>query len=369
MIAVPDRLPYDRDKFVDREEALKIVLHKARRISAGLPVERRVVIFHGQRGSGKSWLLRELERCLRDHATPHLIDLSECAEVNPLNAQISKTKTQMKAEQRPLVLLVDNVSEVSELQLEPLVERVLAPVVQGEDVLIVLVERGRPLYLAAPEFREKSDEFDLKPFEPGDIEEQIKRQVPTAAARMAEIESLGGGYPWSTYILARHLPEKRTALERCVTLFLEDLDGDLRPYFEALSVLRAFDEMRMRPLLRAYSPEFASRTWDYAACRKVRERLVVTMLARWNGDARGYVLDEPLRLVLQAALHEHDLELWGRLHCAAHRLYADWAERYEQSREWWAQEARYHADCLEGAGRSPADCPEEESQEEGENGD
>jgi hypothetical protein len=52
MNEVPDKLPYDHDKFVDREEALKIVLHKARRISAGLPVERRVVIFHGQRGCG-----------------------------------------------------------------------------------------------------------------------------------------------------------------------------------------------------------------------------------------------------------------------------------------------------------------------------
>jgi hypothetical protein len=339
---------------VDREETLEIVLQKVRRISAGLPVERRVVIFHGQRGSGKTWLLQELERRLHNYITPRLIDLRERAEVSTIKVQIP--------EQRPLALLVDNVNEASESQLDALLERVLAPLVQEKDVLIVLAERGRPHYWTAPEFREKSDEFDLGPFEPGDVEEQIKRQVPTAAAQAAEIESLGGGYPWSTYILARHLPQKRTALECCVALFLEGLDGSLRSYFEALSVLRAFDETRIGPLLRAYSPAFASRVWDYAACRKVRQRLVATMLARWNGDARGYVLDEPLRLVLEAALCERDLELWVLLHCTAYRLYADWAEDYEQSREWWAQEKQHHANRLKGAGRSPADCPEEESQ-------
>ena len=272
-------------------------------------------------------------------------------------------------EQRPLVLLLDNVNEAGESYLDRLLEQVLAPRVQENDVLIVLAERGPPHFWPALEFRQKSDEIDLEPFEPPDIEKQVRKQAPATRAQLAEVESLGGGYPWSTYTLAWYLPDRLPALEQCAALFLEDMNGDLRPYFEALSVLRAFDETRIGPILRAYSPEFADRTWGYAACRTVRADLLATTLARWDGDARGYVLDEPLRLVLEAALRERERELWVRLHCTAYRLYQDWAESYPQSRAWWEQEARYHASCLAGAGLSPADCPEGERQEEGEDGD
>ncbi len=361
MNTVSNKLSYDPKKFVDREDALEIVLDKARRIAGSLPVERRVVIFRGQRGAGKTWLLKELERCLSNCVNPYFVDLSEC-EIDTIKAQIS-------VQQRPLVLLIENIEATKESQLDELLEQVLSPLVQERNALIVLVERGRPHYWSDPAFREKSDERDLEPFGSVYIEEQVQKQVPKAIVNIADIESLGGGYPGSTYALARYLPQKMTALEHCVTLLLQGVPKDLQPYFEALSVLRAFDETRIMPLLRAYSPGFVSQTQNYAARRKVREQLVNTTLAHWNEDAKGYVLDEPLRLVVEAALHERDFELWARLHCVAHELYTEWAKKYKQSSEWWAEEKQYHADCLEKAGRNPADCPKEESREEKRNDD
>jgi hypothetical protein len=377
---VPDKLPYDHDKFVNREEILEIVLQKARRIADGLPVERRVVIFHGQRGSGKTWLLRELEWRLdnEDIAIPAYINLlalwkeAEESVGFAMDAVLARLRSARRLEDKParleaqvkkvmsgapIVLLVDHVEEASQLN-KLLEERLLVPLVVEPQVFIVLAGRGPRYYWAAPELREHSEEYDLEPFGLTDVEEQAWKQVPGAAARAVTIKSLGGGHPWSTYILARLLPAKRAALEQCATLFLQDAGEHMRSHFEALSVLRAFDETRMAPLLRAYSLAFANRTWEYAACHKVREDLVATALARWSGEARGYVLDEPLRLVLEAALRERDFELWVRLHCVAYQLYADWTERYEQSREWWAQEAQYHASRLKDAGRSPEDCPE-----------
>lgn len=363
MSKLPGKLPYDHDMFVGRRDELEVVLGKARRIVAGLPVERRVIIFHGRRGSGKTWLLREQEYCLCHEIGKEIarfVDLGEYVKVAAIKAQIP--------EQRPLVLLMDDVNEADEKRLEALEEQVLAPLGQKPDVLIVLAERGRPYFWTTPEFREKSDEFDLDPFKPDDIKEQIEKQSPEAAAYAEEIAEIGGGFPWSTYILAQSLPDKVTALEHCVTMFLQDWkdEPDLRSYVEALCILKAFDETRMAILLPAYSSEFAGRTWNYAACRKVRENLVATTLALWDGDARGYVIDESLQIVLEAVLRERDLDLWTNLHCVAYQLYADWAKKYEQSREYWEKEKQHHARRLRFAGFNPADCPEEESQEEGE---
>lgn len=358
MSTVLERLSYTHDKFVNREEAIGIVMEKARRIAEGLPVERRVVIFHGQRGSGKSWLLQELQLGLRQYLTPHLVVLSK-------QTKVSDIKTRRPPEQS-LALLVDDVNEADEELLEVLEEQVLAPLVGETNVLIVLAERGRPHYWNTPDFREKSDEFDLQPFDLNDMREQIERQIPGAVQHAEEIGWFSGGYPWSTYILACLFPDVAKALEHLVNLFFEGVENEeeLCRYAEALSILRAFDETRMQPILQTYAPEFADRTRGYAACRKIREDLVTTTLARWDENARGYVLDEPIRLVTEAALCERDRKLWVRLHCAAYRLYVDWAEKYEQSRAWWTSEAQHHERRLELDGRSPADC--ESSQKEGE---
>jgi hypothetical protein len=350
-----DKLPHNPKKFVDREKALEIVLEKARRIADSLSVERRVVIFHGQRGSGKTWLLEELKHRVREHAEPYLVVLGE-VKVDTIRSKIPKV--------RPLVLLLDEVNAPDDPFLDELLERVLAPLVQESNVLIVLAERGQPHYWAAPEFREKADEFDLEPFTPDDTKKQIKEQVSKTKAKSDIIVSRTGGYPWANYIFARHLPDEKGGLERCVELFLQDVEDELEPYFKVLSVLRAFDETRMGLIFPSY-PLFADQTWSYAICRDRRKELVKTTLTKWKEEERGYVLDSSLQIVLETLLYEQNHKLWKRLHCTAYRMYRDWAEKYEQSRTWWAKEAQYHAHRLKDAGHSPTDCPEEEFQRGG----
>lgn len=358
MSTMPDKLPYNSNKFVDQEKALDIVLEKARCIAEGLSVERRVVIFHGQRGAGKTWLLRELKHRLRKYVVPYLLVLGGEVKVDAIRSKIP--------DKRPLVLLLDEVNTPDGTFLDELLERVLAPLVQESDVLIVLAERGQPHYWPAPEFREKSDEFDLKPFTPEDTKRQIKLQISKAEEESDIVVSRTGGYPWANYILASHLPDEKGGLERCAELFLQDVKKELWPYFKTLSILQAFDETRMELILPVYPP-FADQTWDYAACRDMREALVNTTLAEWREEARGYVLDEPLRIVLETLLQKQDSDLWRHLHLAAYRMYDDWTEKYEQSSDWWNDEAQYHADKLKATGHSPKDWSEKEREEEEEN--
>ena len=58
----PVKLEYRHEYFVDREQELKEVLGKARRIANGKLERRRVLVCRGSRGGGKTWLLKELER-------------------------------------------------------------------------------------------------------------------------------------------------------------------------------------------------------------------------------------------------------------------------------------------------------------------
>ncbi|MGB9777510.1 MAG: ATP-binding protein, partial [Anaerolineae bacterium] len=59
-------LSYHPLYFVDRDEALAVVLEKVRALLRGEPVRNRTTTYYGPRGSGKSWLIRELHHRLRD---------------------------------------------------------------------------------------------------------------------------------------------------------------------------------------------------------------------------------------------------------------------------------------------------------------
>ncbi|MGC8947532.1 MAG: hypothetical protein ACP5N6_15435, partial [Anaerolineae bacterium] len=59
-------LAYHPSYFVDRDEALAVVLEKVRAFLRGEPVRNRTTTYYGPRGSGKSWLLRALHHRLRN---------------------------------------------------------------------------------------------------------------------------------------------------------------------------------------------------------------------------------------------------------------------------------------------------------------
>lgn len=344
------RPAYVPNLFVDRASALELVLGKARRLADGELVKRRVVIFLGQRGAGKTWLLQELQHRLHDmELETRFIDLERLwlAAEEHVGFAMADFRALLEGVQRPLVLLMDNAQEGDDPLLRELEERVLARLTWETDVLIVLAERGRPHYWLTPDLRETSHEHELEPFGEPDVEAQLQKQVPDHELPIGTIETLSGGYPWLTYLIARFGPE---ATDLFVDQFWGDEDKGLVAYAEALCILRAFDEVRMVPLLQVYSDEFVRESKSRRTRAQIQRRLVDTTFVRWDADARGYVIDEPLRLVLEAGLRARDLELWKKLHRAAYYMYEDWSSRFTQSSAWWAQERDYHRQRLEEAG-------------------
>ncbi|MBM4428750.1 MAG: ATP-binding protein [Chloroflexi bacterium] len=385
-------LPYEEKRFVDRQDEVELVLGKARAIQRGELLHQRTVAFYGPSGSGKSWLLGELNRRLHDKEFASFVvllaalhpytgeqpvlavekllywaaeQIGKTCGITPTgqhaNASLSERSNwlceDIKRAQRKVALLVDDVDEVSPDFLRELESYFLAPLVKLPGILVVLAGRtrdprpGEGYTWKSPELKLYSVECDLGPFDEQYTKDQLARQRPEAVPIAAEIREAGGGYPLSNWVLGGQVAgqppawkDKAAALKDCADALLGNVEATLQPYFWALCVLRAFDEERMPPLLATYFGH-APTSWSYAECRRLREEMVRTRLARWMAERGGFAMDEAVRTALENALQENDREMWQRLHRAAYELYAQWVKDYPRAAARWQPEADYHAQC------------------------
>lgn len=339
-----DKLTYDAELFVDRDWEIERILNKARDIATRKPEMQRVVRFLEQRGTGKTWMLRRLKDLAPTTGmAPYYCRLDDKLDVQSFRQAVANLP-------RPLLLLLD-IDGAPEAALDEIGNRVLGRLVRDKRVLIVLAERGGGHFWAIPDFNDAIEEMVLAPFGRTHIKEMVRRQVPDSTANLDDIERLGHGYPWSTYLLASPAPDGRQPVARCIDALLFKINGGLRDRFSALAVLHTFNDDRVEPLLRAYSPAFDRLEWPHRACHELCLDLVKSTLARWDDGLRGYVIDEPLRLVLEEDLRAHQHKLWVNLHEAAYLMYAGLLQADPSTAPLWAAELDYHGQQLDKAGR------------------
>ena len=377
MSAQPERLFYSHDKFVDRAYEVRLLIDKARRLAAGSHEENRVVIFHGMRGAGKTWLLHEigyqLKQTLSNVLTVYL-DLGEFSDTpvnNALQAIVCRIRDAIESKTGPspfwvrgderlealtgmllssvrrmgvLVLLFDYVDESPHELLALLEDRCLAPLAVLPSVLIILAGRGREYIWKSPELRLKSEERDLAHFDLPSTLEQLKKQVPQPAPPADEIQPLSAGYPWSNYILGANPANRADALDKIVEYLLSGLpvSKNDRDHLEALCVLRMFSDEMIPSMFAAYFNDPTYQTLGYRQRREARQALVRAALVRWGEQRGGYQIDEALSHVLENRLYERDRATWERLHTAARDLFREWTETYPRTAARWQKEVEYH---------------------------
>lgn len=381
-IKLPD---YSPDKFVDRNQEINLVVERARMLAKGQAADRRTIVFIGERGTGKSWLLTRLYESL--DAFPDMrafySSLRKYSDWEPALAvadilrsldnqlkdgeqALGATLTDMSRnliekvrqalQHKALVLLVDHVYESDWKLLATLEDYLLGPLAVEPRVLIVMAGRGRPYPWKTPELRLKAQFEDLRPFfRLEDTTEQIKRQQRKAIPRAQEIHEVSGGNPLANYLLARE-EDPSKALDQVVEGILETVPNGqrrkVREYLEALCVLRVFDEERIPAMLAAYYDKDSYEDLPYAQARQVREVLVKWAFAHWDADRGGYILDEMTRRLLERYLKSTKPDTWERLQQTASQLYKRWAQDYERTRDRWQDEERYHIRQLQHAGQS-----------------
>ena len=375
---------YKYNLFVDREEEIGKVMKKVESLPPGLSQRERLLIFTGERGTGKSWLLRHLEKELKERGTVDVffLDLATFWDQEPLIAVIGILKKaaeeilgqnnlsgkslrdmtgaflgqlRRRLEERPLVVLIDTVYESPRPLLVEVESYFIAPLANEPRVLIVMAGRGKPYQWRAPEVRLNLKEMPLKGFEEEEyIREQVKKQVRKPQLDdVSKIKEWGDGVPLVNYLLAEYGEE---GLDRALDLMLElvgeDERGRVREVVERVCVLRAFDAYRIVEMFTR-----SEESIDQGEAERLLDLLVENGLADFRYEVGGYVLDEPVRVVAERYLEVCRYEQWRALHCAAYRMYGDWANKYSRSREWWKKEREYHEHRLRERGETPEDCP------------
>jgi len=395
---------YSPGLFVNREEAVNLVVEKVRRIWRGEPERKRVVVFWGYRGAGKTWLLRHLAETILP-GTPNVcaayINLQDFQAKPVEDAVLEIVGKTLEALQRSLgqtpnvpflwkparlpldearrylcevadralgthvlVLLVDFVYEAAPDLLELLEKHVLGPLVVKPRVVMAMAGRGQANPWKTPQVRILVEEHELKPFgDPEHTREQLGKQRPGVASHADDIHKATLGYPLANVVIPYPL-EKATPAEMraMIDLLLEPIrrpDGGWpleREHLQALCVLRNFDEERIPVLLDAYQYKRVISNiaayhaagggpggWTLARANEILRGLIHTKLVRWNPDtASWWIVDQAIRHLLEEYLRVVEPERWRCCHQTAINLYTDWQTRYPEEADRWREEVKYH---------------------------
>jgi hypothetical protein len=379
-------LSYDEKKFVGRKPEIEKVIVALNRLLGGSPPDKRTIAFMGERGIGKSWLLKHLfytiekefknvvlfQLNLADYANnfnPVLAvldvltkfracfpNLNQAADSGTPAESSRRTLEEVREQikKQVLVVLIDHVYESDWKILAGLEDYLLGPLAIEPNTLIVLSGRGREYPWKTPELRLKAEFEYLKPLDEKDTEEQLRKQISDDIAKHAkDIFTATGGNPLGNYLLGSET-DPREGLNAIINATLEvipeaDRRERIRKYLEALCVLRAFDEERIPIMLTAYELDdkrYAG--WKYAESRQVRDDLVQGAFARWDESKGGFVIDDVLRKSLESYMRNVKPDVWKRLQEKALMLYQGWSTRYPRAKDFWTKEVTYHSAALQG---------------------
>jgi len=377
-------LLYAEEKFVGRKQQTDKVMLAIKKLIEDTPIEKRTIVFMGERGIGKSWLLQHLSFRIKEEyknvilfkfdlkkyeKSDHILAVLEILKefrgsfdglnresVGGTPAEASRQTLEDIREQikkRILIVLVDHVYEADWKLLAGLEDYFLGPLAIEPNTLIILSGRGREYPWKTPELRLKAEFEHLEPLDEKDTEEQLQKQISGDAVKRAKnIYTTTGGNPLGNYLLGKETDPK-DGLNAIINANLETIPDSarrqrVREYLEALCVLRAFDEERIPIMLAAYSPEdkrYAN--WKYADSRQVRDELVQGSFARWDENKGGFVIDDVLRKSLESYVRRVKPEAWVRLQAKALTLYDDWSKKYSKAKGLWTQEMNYHSAALQ----------------------
>ncbi len=396
-------LPYDAEKFVNREEEINLIINSIQNMRNGQDHVARTVIFQGERGSGKSWLSFHLKRrilpALTDVTTllvglfprpedqqpqpgelfisdhqhdpetfiqqiTHWVSEQVSAAITAnvslreLTGWLAREVEKQSNSAHVLVLIIDSVFEADWNLLKALEDYLLAPLAALPNVLIVMTGRGRLYSWESPYLRVDVNRHPLDTFTLEQIRQQLQRQAPGKEELAGDILELASGYPGANMLLAQ-FNDQSGGMNQVVNELLSVIPDHklehVRPYLEALCILDGFRDEEIPAMVAAYQndPALEKQTSTNEA-RIIRSMLLETHLVRW--EEGRYRIDQPICLLLRSLLFEQKKEIWRRLQCRAYQLYLTWAEKFARGRDYFMERAMLHAHMLSAAGYDPAEC-------------
>ena len=370
-----DYKDYSSKYFVEREEVNQI--NKYIDVIHGNPkAEKRVVNIWGGRGTGKSWILHNLQESLnaKEDLRTYYLNLSDFEKKDSLISvleiingfadklklnQVGKIKfgptpseasrklievIRIELKKKPLVLLVDHVYESNWDLLSNLEEYWLGPLAVESGTFIVMAGRRREYPWKTPELRLRANSVTLKPFDKDQLALQLKKRDLKPEVK-SDLLKVSFGNPLANFIFATK--GKKEALDELINSSLDiaplaNNKKTAREYLEAVSVLQAFDEDRMKVMLATYHDDESYKNWTYVQARQACNMLIESSLAHWDEKSGGFVIDNDLRAFVLEYLSTEKKDKLKKLNQAALKLYEGWTKIYKQAEKQWKVEINYH---------------------------
>lgn len=367
---------YEAQWFVDREQELDRVLSKVAAILAGDLLDKRTLIFTGEHGLGKSWLLRHQYHCVCQNPSvkSYYLNLAlYTAERPPAEALqaicqqlirhllgesalpnatfeeqarylIREIKQRVLSQHPIVVLFIDSVYESGPQLLQAFEEHILAPLAVETRLLLIMAGRGVEYPWRQAELRLHAEFITLEPFNADWTRAQISRQLPESTVNAQATHQLTLGNPKANWLLARH-NNSPLAFDQLINEMLVPISQNsramVRTYLEALAVPRAFDRDNAPLLLNAYHADQRYLQLTSQEFRTLRDLLLEPGLIAWSTDLGGYALSPSTRNLILQFIRASDQARWIRLHQAVIQLYETWLREFPQLSIRWQIEIDY----------------------------
>jgi hypothetical protein len=294
------------------------------------PASSRGVVLRliGERGVGKTWLLRHLARdggqvCLQGL----YLDLAaRTAFPTPKEyvAAVQEAMSRYSGGQRALLLL-DTVPVILDDHLRHLEDEILKPHVtlHGSLVIMALVHPSRACW-RAPALR-GGDGYRVLPFEQAETRVQLQQLAGMGLARHSldapAIQDSSGGLPLLNYLLSDW--ERQQAfelmLDYCFSSVPPEKRAQVRVYLEAVCVLEVLEHAAIDRALHVYRRLHPHVQGHPAPASEVRNTLREHWLARSAPELPGRtILVESVRRATREVLKARDPKLYAAMNEAAY---------------------------------------------------
>jgi hypothetical protein len=275
-----------------------------------------------------------------------------------------------RLQHEPIVLLFDETERVDHALMNWIEDWVIEPLSKRERCLIVLT--GRRPQRWKFEVRRHLVSQELGPFDDTAVADlfEVNSRYPEQFSKLSglsnEVRQMTGGHPLASILVLRYLEKsveagqdvevehfptyKPNLLNDLVHGFVEtyafrDIDSvELVSACRVLALLRQFDVILLRAVLKNFVPSFAN--YRSLAFSNVLTELRKTQLVVWDNERKGYALDITLRRVLSEYTYQNQPELYADVNRTALEVYRDWIQRASDNLAVYVAEAVYHRACL-----------------------
>lgn len=218
-------------------------------------------------------------------------------KVKGIDAQreyLSKQLSERQGDKKP-VILIDSIFECEPEIRQQIESDILIPLLQLNEVIIILSGRGKRPIWASPEFR-NAEVVSFKNFAEEKVDEQLRKMGSKHLGEVQKITQWSGGCPLVVRVLGKERQVDLYALDKAIIILIRDglrteyrsEANALRVFIEKIALLQPFREVEIDTYLFGDMEDKRLRTKDFVF------KLIDSNLLAWDdkGSRRGLKLNE-----------------------------------------------------------------------------